>query len=105
MVEEYDIAIVGAGIMGAMTACELARDGARIALIDQSSLPNPAGASVDHSKVFRFAYPDPLYAQLAVDALKLWRQLETTSGELLLTQTGVLMMGVDESSPETETYK
>ncbi len=104
MAEEFDIGIVGAGIMGAMTACQLARDGAKVALIDQSVLPNPAGASFDHSKVFRFAYPDRLYAQLAVDALKLWRELEEASDERLLTATGVLMIGRDQSSSERETY-
>jgi monomeric sarcosine oxidase len=102
--EEHDIAIVGAGIMGAITACELARDGARVALIDQSLLPNPSGASFDHSKVFRFAYPDPLYAGLAVDALNLWRQLERETDSSILTPTGVLMIGRDESSSEKETY-
>jgi sarcosine oxidase len=104
MTEVYDVAIVGGGIMGAITACELARDGAKVALIDQSTLPNPAGASFDHSKVFRFAYPDQLYAQLAVDALKRWRELEADSGEQLLTPTGVMMIGRDESSSERETY-
>jgi monomeric sarcosine oxidase len=105
VIEDYDIVIVGGGIMGAMTACELARDGARVALIDQSPLPNPAGASFDHSKVFRFAYPDPLYAGLAVDALKLWQRLEEETGTRLLTPTGVLMIGRDESSSEAETYR
>ena len=105
MIEDYDISIVGAGIMGAMTACELASDGARVALIDQSRLPNPTGASFDHSKVFRFAYPDPLYAGLAVDALKLWKRLEEETGTRLLTPTGALMIGRDESSSEAETYR
>ena len=105
MNEEYDLIIVGAGIMGAMTACELATHGARVALIDQSRLPNPAAASFDYSKVFRFAYPDPLYAGLAVDALKLWRRLEEASGTPLFTPSGVLMIGRDESSPEAETYQ
>jgi sarcosine oxidase len=104
MGEEWDNVIVGGGIMGAMTACELARLGTKVALIDQSPLPNPAGASFDHSKVFRFAYPDRLYAQLAVDALKLWRELEGASGDRLLTPTGVLMIGRDEGSSERETY-
>jgi N-methyl-L-tryptophan oxidase len=90
--------------MGAMTACELSRGGAKIALIDQSALPNPDGASFDHSKVFRFAYPDSFYARLAVEALKLWRELEEESGTRLLEPTGVLMIGRDESSSETETY-
>src|SRR3982751_3921088 len=101
---DYDIAIIGAGIMGATVACEAARDGARVALIDQSVLPNPRAASIDHSKVFRFAYPDPLYARMAVDALRLWRSLEEETGALLLTPTGLLMIGKEQASSETDTF-
>lgn len=89
----FDIAIIGAGVMGAAAAADAARNGAQVALIDQSILPNPRAASVDHSKVFRFAYPDALYAGMAVDALKLWRLLEEETGARLLTDTGILMIG------------
>lgn len=90
--------------MGAATACDLAREGARVALVDQSPLPNPQGASFDHSKVFRFAYPDPFYVKLAVDALKRWRSLEEETGTRVLTQTGALLIGKHKSSFETECY-
>jgi monomeric sarcosine oxidase len=100
----YDVAIIGAGIMGASAACEVAREGASAALIDQAALPNPRAASVDHSKVFRFAYPDTLYVRLAVEALALWRELEQESGERLLTPTGILLIGSKEDSFETRTY-
>jgi monomeric sarcosine oxidase len=90
--------------MGLAAACEAARDGAQVALIDESSLPNPRAASVDHSKVFRFAYPDPLYARMAVDALSRWRSLEEQTGARLLTPTGVLMIGNGQSLVERETY-
>src|ERR1044071_3161862 len=102
---DYDVAIIGAGVMGAATACEAARSGARVALIEQSSLPNPRAASIDHSKVFRFAYPDPLYAQMAVDALSRWRSLEQETGARLLTPTGILMIGKEQDSLESETYR
>jgi monomeric sarcosine oxidase len=103
--QTFDVAIVGAGVMGAASACELAREGATVALIDQSALPNPRAASVDHSKVFRFAYPDLLYVKLAVDALKRWRALESETGTSLLTQAGVLMIGKRQPSLETECYQ
>jgi len=103
--QTFDVAIVGAGVMGAAAACELAREGARVAMIDQSAMPNPRAASVDHSKVFRFAYPDPLYVKLAVDALNRWRELESETGARLLTQTGALLIGKREPSFETECYE
>jgi sarcosine oxidase len=101
----FDVAIVGSGVMGAAAACELALQGAKIALIDQSVLPNPRAASVDHSKVFRFAYPDPLYVKLAVDALDRWRQLEAETAARLLTPTGALLIGRHRPSIEMEYYE
>src|SRR5437868_14596943 len=99
----FDIVIIGAGVMGAAAAGEVARSGARVALIDQARLPNPRAASTDHSKIFRFAYPDALYARLAVEALADWRALEEETGTRLLTPAGLLMMGKAESSVESET--
>ena len=90
--------------MGAATACELAREGARVAMIDQCLLPNPRAASVDHSKVFRFAYPDPLYINLAVDALTRWRHIESQTGTPILTQTGALLLGKSEPSFDSKCY-
>ena len=103
VVQPFDIAIVGAGVMGAAAACEAARGGARVALIDQAKPPNPRAASVDHSKVFRFAYPDPFYTTLAVEALRGWRRLEDETATSLLTPTGVLMIGKAESTIESQT--
>ncbi|HEX5732466.1 MAG TPA: N-methyl-L-tryptophan oxidase [Blastocatellia bacterium] len=95
----YDIAIIGAGVMGAAAACKMARDGARVALIDQGSAPNPRAASVDHSKVFRLAYPDPFYAGMASDALKLWEEAERETETELMTRTGLLMIGSRNAQP------
>jgi len=103
--QTFDVAIVGAGVMGAAVACELAREGARVAISDQSPIPNPRAASVDHSKVFRFAYPDPFYVKLAVDSLNRWRKIESETGTRLLTQTGALLIGKREPSFETECYE
>lgn len=100
----FDVGIVGAGVMGAVAACELARTGASVALIDQATLPNPRAASFDHSKVFRFAYPDQFYVRLAVDALERWRTLQEETGAQLLTRTGALLIGKRRPSFETECY-
>ncbi|MCI0488799.1 MAG: N-methyl-L-tryptophan oxidase [Blastocatellia bacterium] len=100
----YDIAVIGAGIMGTTAACDAARRGARVALIDHS-MPNPRASSIDHSKVFRFAYPDPLYARMAAAALPLWRALEDESRERLLTQTGILLIGESRELYETKTFE
>lgn len=91
--------------MGLAAACELASEGASVTLIDQSPIPNPQAASFDHSKVFRFAYPDRFYVELAVDALARWHALEADTGARLLTQTGALLIGKRRPSFEMECYE
>jgi monomeric sarcosine oxidase len=100
-----DVAIIGSGIMGASAAYELARRGASVDLIDQAALPNPQGASVDYSKIFRFAYPDPLYVRMAVESLAFWRELEQQSATALLVEAGLLMLANREGGFETQTYE
>jgi len=91
--------------MGAAAACDMARDGANVVIIDQSTLPNPRAASVDHSRVFRFAYPDQLYVKLAVDALQRWREIESQTGARLLTPTGAMLIGKRRPCVETDYYE
>lgn len=102
--QTFDAVIVGGGVMGASAAYELAGDGATVALIDQTPLPNPKAASVDHSKVFRYAYPEPLYVTLAIDALKRWQEIESKTGMHVLTRTGALLLGRREPSFELDCY-
>ncbi|HLG13335.1 MAG TPA: N-methyl-L-tryptophan oxidase [Blastocatellia bacterium] len=100
-----DVAIIGAGVMGAAAACELAEEGSRrVVLFDMCALPNPRAASFDHSKVFRSAYPDAFYVRLAVESLGLWRALETETRLQLLTAAGLLLLGRRRPSLETDSY-
>ena len=100
----FDILIVGGGVMGSGAACELARSRLSVGLIDQAPLPNPQGASIDHSKVFRFAYPDPFYVKMAVDSLRLWRELEQETGAQLMTHSGLVLLAKGHGSFETQSY-
>src|ERR1700728_4453436 len=51
------------------------------------------GSSLGSARIFRRAYPDPLYVRLTGTAEERWRQLEDQSGERLLTLTGGLDFG------------
>ena len=83
--------VVGAGAMGSATAWWLARRGRSVALLEQFEAGHRKGSSHGGTRIFRFAYDDPLYARLAVDALGSWRELEADTGSTLLEITG----GVD----------
>lgn len=86
-----DVGIIGGGIVGASVALHAVRQGATVVLLDDGPLPNPRGASIDHSKVFRYAYPDPFYVRLAVAAHALWKELEHDAGRPLLVDTGLIL--------------
>jgi sarcosine oxidase len=91
------VAVIGAGVMGLATALELSARGHRVRIHERDVVGNELASSSDRSKVFRFAYPDPFYADLGRRALPLWRELEGRAGEPLLEQCGVLYLDADGS--------
>src|SRR2546421_10246939 len=73
MSEITEVAVVGAGLMGAATARALARRGVAVALFEAREPGHRAGSSHGSARIFRRAYPDPLYVGLAGQARELWR--------------------------------
>ena len=88
-----DVVVVGAGLMGAATAWELTRRGRSVALVEAFEPGHTRGSSHGSSRIFRRAYPDPLYVRMTGRARELWRELEHDSGADLLTETGGLDHG------------
>lgn len=87
--------------MGLATAYNLARTtDSEILVLDRYGIPNEYSASNDVNRVFRYSYgKDKFYTEMAVESLRLWKQLEQESGQQLLTLTGLLLLeGVDENS-------
>ena len=93
---EYEIIIIGAGVMGGATAWHLARDGKRVLLLEQFEVGHTRGSSHGESRVFRLAYPNPAYTRLALQAKEQWRALEKDAGEPILRETG----GIDFADEE-----
>ncbi len=90
---KIDVAVVGAGVMGAATARALARRGRTVGLFERREVGHDHGSSHGRSRIFRFSYHDPVYVRMAMEALPLWRALEAEAGEDLLTVTGGLDAG------------
>ncbi|MEU6349106.1 FAD-dependent oxidoreductase [Streptomyces sp. NPDC047072] len=87
------IAVVGAGLMGAATAWQLARRGHGVTLIEAYDIGHRHGSSHGSSRIFRRAYADPFYVRLTGLAHEQWRELEDDSSTPLLRTTGGLDMG------------
>jgi sarcosine oxidase len=92
--EHVDHVVIGAGAMGAATAWQLAKRGRNVVLVEQFGPAHKNGSSHGKVRIFRFSYRDPLYADLAMTALPLWRELEDESGARLLDQNGQLDHGL-----------
>ena len=89
-----DVAIVGLGAMGALSAWRLAARGAKVIAFERYRPGHDRGSSHGDTRIFRTAYfESPDYVPLVQRAHVLWRQLEEESGADLLTLTGGLAIG------------
>jgi sarcosine oxidase len=84
------VAVVGAGIMGAATAWQLARRGAEVVVHEQFELDHARGSSHGRSRIVRMAYPDPTWVRLAEEARVGWAELEEETGRTLLELHGLV---------------
>ncbi|GAB2556619.1 FAD-dependent oxidoreductase [Leucobacter ruminantium] len=91
--EQIDQIVVGGGAMGLAAAWQLARRGQRVVLLERFEPGHSRGASHGATRNMNNAYEEPHYLDLYDEALDLWRELEETSGERLLTLCGLVTHG------------
>jgi monomeric sarcosine oxidase len=91
--EQADVVVIGAGLAGSATAWVLARRGRSVVLLEAFQPGHRRGSSHGSARIFRRAYPDPLYVRLTGQAQVLWRQLADETGEELVTTTGAVDYG------------
>jgi sarcosine oxidase len=92
-VEQVEVAVVGAGLLGSATARALAARGVPVLLFEQFALGHTRGSSHGATRIFRYSYPDPCYVEMAVRAGESWARLTADAGEELLVRTGGLDAG------------
>ncbi len=94
MTTRADLVIVGAGLAGAAAAYAAAGRGLDVVVLDRFGPGHKNGSSHGSARIYRRAYPDPLYVRLTGRSGQLWRELEDQAGERLRTPTGGLDFGV-----------
>jgi monomeric sarcosine oxidase len=94
-----DLIIVGAGLAGASAASVAARRGLNVVVLEAFGPAHRNGSSHGSARIFRRAYPDPLYVRLTGESGRRWRALEEAAGERLLMLTGGIDFG-DAREPE-----
>src|ERR1700751_2349612 len=93
MTTRADLIIVGAGLAGSVAAWAASARGLDVVGLEAFGSGHRNGGSHGSARIFRRAYPDPLYVRLTGTAGELWRELEDQAGEKLLTLTGGLDWG------------
>ncbi len=99
MTTRADLIIVGAGLAGSAAAWAASARGTDVVVLEAFGPGHRRGSSHGSARIFRRAYPDPLYVRLTGQAGELWRKLADEAGESLLLMTGGLDFGA-ERNPE-----
>jgi len=93
-VDNADVVVVGLGALGASALWRLAERGVSVVGIEQFSPGHDRGSSHGNSRLFRVACLEhPNLVTLARTSRDLWRELESSSGQPLLTTTGSITIG------------
>lgn len=93
MGDEFDVIVVGAGLMGSAAAWSLARRGRSVLLVDRFGPGHRSGSSHGSARIVRRGYDDALYTRLTGEAFELWRELELQSQCRLVRMLGGLEYG------------
>ncbi|TFK20780.1 FAD dependent oxidoreductase [Coprinopsis marcescibilis] len=97
MVPSHDstILILGSGCFGTSTAYHLLQRGyTNVTILDKSpSLPAPDAGSNDINRIVRSSYADSFYAQLAREAIELWKMKEVWGDAY--HESGVVVLGAN----------
>jgi sarcosine oxidase len=84
------VAVVGGGVMGCAAAWALAERGADVTIHEQFDAEHSRGSSHGRTRIFRLAYPEPQWVELAQEALAGWRELGQRAGRELLAFHGLV---------------
>ncbi|KAJ5612850.1 hypothetical protein N7510_006044 [Penicillium lagena] len=94
--EQYDVAVIGLGVLGSAAAYHAAQKGAKVLGLEQFELGHTRGASHDTSRIVRTSNFLPEYVSLAKSAYKDWAALEKAVDQHLLSITGGVVFFPDE---------
>jgi sarcosine oxidase len=93
MKTDYDVVVVGAGVIGTMTAKALAERGQQTLILDRYQLAHKGGSSHGLSRIVRVTDYHPDYVRINRLAMREWEELQEAAGETLLVPTGNLEIG------------
>lgn len=92
--KQYDVVVIGLGIMGAAATWQASLLGANVLAIEKGGPTHRGGSSHGATRIFRQAYWEgQSYRDLLSIADKGWRELQNASETRLIVQTGGVFIG------------
>ncbi|WRX34220.1 FAD dependent oxidoreductase - like 6 [Theobroma cacao] len=78
--DEFDVIVVGAGVMGSSTAYQLAKRGQKTLLLEQFDFLHHRGSSHGESRTIRATYPEDYYHDMVNESYQMWEQAQSEIG-------------------------
>ncbi|MGS1845387.1 N-methyl-L-tryptophan oxidase [Klebsiella michiganensis] len=104
--QQFDVAVIGLGALGAATLWRLAEQGVKAIGIDQFTPPHDLGATHGKTRLFRtFCLEHPVLGDYARLSRRLFQSLEQSSGGSLLSITGGTIIGRPDSQAVSGTLQ
>lgn len=91
--DQFDVIVIGAGIMGSSTAYQTAKRGYKTLLLEQFDFLHHRGSSHGESRTLRATYPENYYSGMVIESTQLWRQAESEIGYKVYFKTSQFDMG------------
>ena len=98
----FDAVVIGLGAVGSAALFQLSKQTPNVLGLDQFAPPHTLGSTHGDTRITRQAIGEgPHFVPLALRSYQIWRELEQLSGEQLLTSTGGLFVGRQNSAVQT----
>ena len=99
MPRAYDAIVVGLGAMGSAATLQLAKAGANVLGLDRHDPPHTHGSTHGETRITRLAIGEGThYVPLVKRSHELWREIERETGESLMTESGMLLIGAERAA-------
>ncbi|RDX57660.1 putative sarcosine oxidase, partial [Mucuna pruriens] len=89
---QFDVIIIGGGVMGSSTAYEAAKRGLKTLLLEQFDFLHHRGSSHGESRTIRITYSQHYYYPLVMESYKLWQEAQAQVGYQVYFKTHHLDM-------------